>query len=184
MTYNITFLTGSTDKFVEAQSVFGDDIAQLDIDLVEVQHIDPEVVISSKLSDAQKHASGTFIVEDTSLSLDCLGGLPGTLIKWFMKTIGNPGLVNLVEKLGNPSATARVIVGYSRDGAEPLFFEGSIQGTIVTPRGDNGFGWDPIFQPVGYDKTFAEMSAEEKNNISMRKIALQKLKDYLDTTLS
>jgi inosine triphosphate pyrophosphatase len=184
MTHKITFITGNSGKFAEARSILGDQVEQLDIDLVEIQHIDPQVVISSKLKEAQTQTNGHLMVEDISLSLDCLGGLPGPLIKWFMKTIGNPGLVNLAEKLGNPSATARVIVGYSRDGAEPLFFEGSIQGTIVTPRGDNGFGWDPIFQPVGYDKTFAEMSAEEKNNISMRKIALQKLKDYLDTTLS
>ena len=84
----------------------------------------------------------------------------------------------IAQKIGNDKAEAKVIIGYSEDGSEPRFFEGSVKGRIVSPRGDMGFGWDPIFQPDGYNKTFAEMNEEEKNSLSMRKIALQGLKDY------
>jgi len=54
-----------------------------------------------------------------------------------------------------------------------------VKGTIVEPRGETNFGWDPIFQPEGYTKTFAEMSADEKNSLSMRKLAAEKLKESL-----
>lgn len=59
------------------------------------------------------------------------------------------------------------------------FFEGSIKGKIVSPRGDSGFGWDPIFQPDGSKETFAEIDREMKNSISMRRNALNKLKEFL-----
>ena len=59
------------------------------------------------------------------------------------------------------------------------FFEGSIKGKIVFPRGKNGFGWDRIFQPSGHNKTFAEMTKEEKFKISMRTVAVNKLKNFL-----
>jgi XTP/dITP diphosphohydrolase len=73
------------------------------------------------------------------------------------------------------------MIGYT-DGDQIVFFEGEIKGKIVSPRGTGGFGWDQIFQPEGYDKTFGEMSLEEKNKISMRKQALTKLKAYLKET--
>jgi non-canonical purine NTP pyrophosphatase (RdgB/HAM1 family) len=59
-----------------------------------------------------------------------------------------------------------------------LFFEGLLAGQIVPPRGTDGFGWDPIFQPDGWNKTFAEMSQQEKNQCSMRKRAVTQLQDY------
>ena len=59
------------------------------------------------------------------------------------------------------------------------FFEGSIKGTIISPIGKSGFSWDPIFQPDGFSKSFAELTQEEKNEISMRRIALNKLKEFM-----
>jgi non-canonical purine NTP pyrophosphatase (RdgB/HAM1 family) len=96
-----------------------------------------------------------------------------------MKTVGNDGLVKIADSFGNNKAAAKCIIGLSKDDGIVEFFEGSIEGKIVPPRGENGFGWDPIFQPDGWEKTFAEMTQEEKNQISMRKIAFQKLKEYL-----
>jgi non-canonical purine NTP pyrophosphatase (RdgB/HAM1 family) len=59
------------------------------------------------------------------------------------------------------------------------FFEGKVKGTVVSPRGANGFGWDVIFVPEGYDKTFGEMSFEEKNRISHRRLVVDKLSAFL-----
>ncbi len=89
------------------------------------------------------------------------------------------GLANLAEKLGNNEAEAKTIIGYAKNRDEIEFFKGVIHGKIVTQTGVSGFGWDPIFQPDGYDKTFAEMTVEEKNGVSMRKIAVEKLKKFL-----
>ena len=84
------FITGNKGKLVEVQEIISS-VEQLDIDLPEIQDIDAQEIIRAKLEEAQKHHQGQFIVEDTSLYLDCLNGLPGPLIKWFMKTIGNDG---------------------------------------------------------------------------------------------
>lgn len=172
------FITGNKNKFEEVRAVLGE-VEQLDIDLPEIQDIDAKNIIRAKLLDALNHKDGQFIVEDTSLYLDCLKGLPGPLIKWFLKTIGNEGLANLAEKLGNNRAEAKTIIGYAKNRDEVKFFEGSVPGMIVAETGVSGFGWDPIFQPNGHDKTFAEMTAKEKNEMSMRKVAVEKLKEYL-----
>jgi inosine triphosphate pyrophosphatase len=175
MTY---FITGNQNKLAEAKTILGD-IEAYGVDLPEIQEIDAHVIIREKLKEALKHKDGEFIVEDTSLYFEALNGLPGPLIKWFMKTIGNDGLYNLATKLGNNNATAKTLIGYAKNPDEIEFFEGVIEGIIVEPSGGTNFGWDPIFKPNGYERTFAQMGASEKNLISMRKIALEKLRDYL-----
>jgi inosine triphosphate pyrophosphatase len=174
----IYFITGSANKFSEVKSILSN-VEQLDIDLPEIQEIDAKKIIENKLYEAKKHHDGEFIVEDTSLYLDCLKGLPGPLIKWFLKTIGNQGLFEITQKLVNSDAQAKTIIGYSNEKGEINFFEGVLTGQIVSPRGENGFGWDEIFIPSGHEKTFAQMTSDEKNQISMRRSAVNKLKEFL-----
>src|SRR3989344_3582902 len=174
---SLYFITGSKDKLSEMKAILGD-VEQLEVALPELQDLDAQKVIEAKLKEALKHKTGTFIVEDTSLYLTALKGLPGPLIKWFMKTIGNEGLYKIAVSFENKEAEAKTIIGYT-DGGETQFFEGSFRGSIVEPRGDKGFGWDPIFQPEGHSKTFAEMDATEKNLFSMRKVAAEKLRQHL-----
>lgn len=174
----ITFVTSNQGKYEEAKQIIPE-LVQKDIELIEIQEIDPKKIITHKLEEAKKQLSGVLIVEDTSLYINDFNGLPGPLIKWFMKSIGNEGLFKISTSMGNTKATAKIIIGLSKSNSDIEFFEGSIDGNIVSPRGDNGFGWDPIFQPVGESKTFAEMTQEEKNKISMRKIAFEKLKTAL-----
>lgn len=171
------FITGNINKFNEAKSIIPE-IEQIDFDLPEIQELDSRKIIEEKLNEAIKNNSGNFFCEDTSLYINCLNGLPGPLIKWFLEKLGNKGIYDLISKYENKSAYAKTIVGYVEDG-KIIFFEGQVNGKIVEPKSETSFGWDPIFQPEGYEKTFAEMSLEEKNKISMRKEALIKLKNYL-----
>lgn len=173
------FITGNEGKFKEAKEIIPS-LVQLNLDLPEIQDIDPKEIIKFKLLQALKHKKGNFVIEDASLCLDCLGGLPGPLIKWFTKTIGNDGLYKIAKLHKNNKAYAKVIVGYAKNSKELHFFEGKIKGTIVAAKGEFGFGWDPIFMPEGFKKTFAQMSLEEKNKISMRKKAFTKLKKFLE----
>lgn len=176
---SLYFITGSKNKFEEVKSVVGD-IEQFELDLPEIQEIDAHKVITNKLFESQSALKEhkRVIVEDTSLYLDALNGLPGPLIKWFMKTVGNEGLYKMAAAFGNFGAEAKTIIGYT-DGKQIEFFEGSLRGNIVEPRGESNFGWDPIFEPEGRTKTFAEMGVEEKNTLSMRKLAAEKLKTFL-----
>lgn len=173
------FITGNADKFKEMDSILGLELQQLETDLVEIQDIDPEIVVQAKLKEAHGKQQGAFIIEDTSLILEGLNGLPGPLIKWFMKSLGHDGLANLATKLDSSKAIAYTIIGYSDENNKTAFFKGEMHGTIVQPRGNMGFGWDPIFLPDGSEKTLAEMTPEEKNTISTRKLAARKLHEYL-----
>ena len=173
------FITGNKDKFQEVKLMLPE-IEQLDLDLTEIQSIDPKEIIEHKLQEALKQHQGDFIIEDTGLYMDSLNGLPGPLIKWFMKTVGAEGLYKISEGLGNNKAEAKVVLGYARANGAVNFFEGAIKGTIVAPRTDSGFGWDPVFQPDGSEKSFAQMSKDEKNEISHRGIAVRKLREFLE----
>ena len=176
---SLYFITGNKNKLAEVSSILGE-VEQMDIDLPEVQDIDAREIVKAKLLEALNHKEGEFIVEDTSLYLDCLGGLPGPLIKWFMKTLGNEGIYDLCCKYGDYGAEAKTFIGYAKSVDEIYYFEGSVRGKIVEPVAESSFGWDPIFQAEGFDKSFAELSMEEKNSVSMRKVAVGKLKEFLE----
>ena len=173
----INFITGNKNKFSEAKEILGE-VNQIEMDLPEIQEIDPKKIIKEKLKEARKAGKNNFFCEDTSLYIESLQGLPGPLIKWFLKTLKPEGIYKLVKSSTNKKAVAKTIIGYY-DGNSERFFEGEIEGEIVEPKGETNFGWDPLFKPKGYNKTFAEMPKEEKNKISMRKKALIKLNDYV-----
>ncbi len=175
---SLYFITGNPNKLKEAQAILPA-IEGFALDLPEIQELDPKVIIQAKLTEALKHKDGELIVEDTSLHLDALQGLPGPLIKWFLTTLGAAGLYSIADTFGAYGATARVMLGYAKHAQEIHFFEGTLRGTLVPPRGDTSFGWDPVFQPAGHTKTFAEMSTDEKNTISHRSIAFKELKRFL-----
>ncbi len=172
------FLTSSREKFLEIKTIIPS-IEQLEIELPEIQELDAHKIIEAKLKDAQTRTAGAYIVEDTSLYFEVLGSLPGPLIKWFVKAIGNDGLYKIAKTFGNTKAEARTIIGYCDETGVVEYFEGAFDGYVVPPKGTGGFGWDPIFQPRSTEKTFAEMTPEEKSMFSMRRKAAEKLRDYL-----
>ncbi len=172
------FITGNKGKFEEVHAVIPS-LEQLDIDLIEIQEVNPHKIIQAKLIAAFEYHQGEFLVEDTSLDFECLNGLPGPLIKWFLHALGLEGLAELTGRYGNNRAVARTIIGYARTPKDIHFFEGTVEGSIVPPRGSGGMGWDPIFQPNNHEKTFAEMEFEERNTVKMRRIAAEKLKQHL-----
>ncbi|MFH1392129.1 MAG: non-canonical purine NTP pyrophosphatase [bacterium] len=166
----LLFLTSNPNKLKEAQDILGDNIQVIgqNLELDEIQAVGAEKVIEHKTAQAKKALGGKkFFVEDTALYLGKNKEV-GALIKFF----DNQRIVKAYE---NEPAEAVCVIGLS-DGK---IFKGIIKGKIVTSKGKHGFGWDPIFQPEGYNKTFAQMTPEEKNNLSMRKIALEKLRKYL-----
>ncbi len=176
------FVTGNENKFLEVKNMLPNiSLEQLRLDLPEIQSVELEEIIKSKLLEALKHSKRPVIVEDTGLYLECLNGLPGPLIKWFEERIGLYGIADVCEKMGEDKAVARTIIGFASNKEEIRLFEGSIKGSIVQPRKGTGFGWDSIFVPEGHEKAFSEMEPEEKNAISMRRNALEKLREFLES---
>ncbi len=128
------------------------------------------------------------IADDTGLEVDALHGEPGVHSARYAPGNGHDSQANmrlLLERLAGipePERTARfrTVIALMRRGEEPQLFEGSVHGTILdAPRGYGGFGYDPLFRPDGWTKTFAEASADEKNSVSHRARATRALLDAL-----
>ena len=170
------FITSSDDKLAEVERLLGRSLKRAALSLTEIQELDVATVVLHKIQDAYKQLKLPVLVEDTGLSFDAWEGLPGALIKWFLRSIGLDGLCRLLRNETNRAATATTVFGYS-DGTICKLFPGSVDGIIVElPRGNAGFGWDAIFQPRGSERTFAEMSSQEKDRFSMRRLALEQLR--------
>lgn len=183
MSLPIVFVTGNTKKLEEFIAILGKDFPRLitskKIDLPEYQG-EIEDICRDKCRAAANLVKGPVIIEDTCLCFNALKGLPGPYIKWFLEKLGPEGLHRMLHGFEDKSAEAVCTFGYcSGEDSEVHLFQGRNQGIIVSPRGSRDFGWDPCFQPLDYDKTYAELSKEEKNKISHRSKAIEKLKDYL-----
>lgn len=170
---SLVFVTGSKAKWAEAERILAAPLDRVDLDLPEVQHTDVEEVVGAKAAAAwQALGRRPVLVEDTGLALHAWGGLPGALVKWFMKTVGADGLCRMLADFPDRSATATTIVAV-HDGKLRVFC-GAVRGQIAQePRGSHGFGWDSVFIPDGSTYTFAEMGPEEKDRFSMRRLALE-----------
>jgi len=174
------FITSNPGKAKYLNDFFDFPIKHLALDISEIQSLDLEEIVSQKALEAYREVKKPVLVEDISLTFNALNKLPGPLIKWFSKSLGNDNLCKLAGFYQDKTAIAEVQFAlYSENGLK--IFRGSCKGLISSrPRGDNGFGWDPIFIPEGHSKTFAEMDPQEKHETSMRREALIKIKNYLD----
>jgi non-canonical purine NTP pyrophosphatase (RdgB/HAM1 family) len=168
------FLTSNEHKVEEANAILGD-VHQLDVDIDEIQSLDQEAIVRHKLDEARNHASDVF-VEDTALYFDEMNGLPGPLVKWFLEAIGPEGLWQLA--LSQNALRARAITMIGHYDGDYHFYTGEVNGMIGEPRGD-GFGWDPIFYPDGYEQSYAELG-DEKHDISHRTKAFRAFADETD----
>lgn len=178
----VCFVTGNANKLRELKAVLGEkvELTSQAIDLLEIQGTPVEISVE-KCKLASKHVGGAVLVEDTCLEFDALGGMPGPYVKWFLDKIGPKGLCDLLAAFPNKKARAVCTMAFSEGpGHEPKVFQGIVHGKIVEPRGNNNFGWDPIFQPDGHEGTYAELPAEIKHAISHRTLAINRLLEYFD----
>lgn len=177
----ITFITGNKAKaeLLAKHLKIKVDHKKLDID--EIQSLDLDEVVTKKAKAAYAIIKSPVLVEDVSLVYNALGRLPGPLIKWFLEELDNAGLCRLINHYKKDrSAIARVAFCYF-DGNELKVFNAQIKGSIAAhPRGEKGFGWDPIFIPEGFNQTWAEMDEKDAGASSMRKVALEKFEKYLN----
>lgn len=175
---SLTFITGNLNKVERTKRYVHIPLNHKKLDLMEIQSLDPKEVVEHKVKEAYKIVKKPVLVEDTSVVIHALGKLPGPLIKWFLEELGPDGICKLVPD-NDRTATASVLFGL-HDGKKIHYFEGEIDGTVAKkPHGENGFGWDSIFIPDGQNKTHAEMTQEEMDKISVRKIALEKMRKEL-----
>lgn len=177
ITKPFTFVTGNPSKAEQLgwHLHLENPPAHAKVDAEEIQSLDLAKVVEHKVRSAYQLLGSPVLVEDISLCFTALGMLPGPLIKWFLQELGNDGLARLVDAYPDRNAVATVAFAYF-DGQEVQQFYGETLGSIATePRGEQGFGWDPVFIPQGSALTWAEMSKEEQMQSSVRRLALEKL---------
>ena len=173
-----TLVTGNPHKLAEARRILGIEIAGENLDLPEIQSSDLETVLRAKADAAWAALGRPLIVEDTGLALAALNGFPGPLVKWLLQAIGAAGMARLGHSLGEPRVEAMCGLLYL-DAEGPILAKGRTPGTLVEPRGEGGFGWDPVFQPDGTSETYAELSPEIKDEIGHRGRAWRALQSQL-----
>src|ERR1035437_5832135 len=176
---SITFITGNPAKAEQLSRHLDLPVEHHRLDLPEIQSLNLREIAEEKARAAFQALGTSVLVEDTSLTFTALGRLPGPLIKWFLKELGNEGLTRLLDGYKDRSCLAEVIFALY-DGKEMRTFSGECLGHIAPrPLGEEGFGWDPIFIPEGHERTWGVMSAEEQKQTSMRRRALKKLESAL-----
>ena len=178
----VFFATGNKHKFNEARII----LTNLDIAVGMLRMKDTEIQSDNLMEIAQTSARDVFercklpvIVEDAGLFVENLSGFPGPYASYTYETIGNKGLLRLLQKVENRKARFCAVIAYcDNEVKKPVTFEGEVRGKITLSqrvRSDkSGFGFDPIFQPDRSIKTFAEMTIAEKNKFSHRAKAVLK----------
>ena len=191
----IVFATNNAHKLAEVRQILGQQFQVVGLADIGCTEDIPETADTlegnalQKAHDVKEHYGFDCFADDTGLEVEALGGAPGVHTARYAELAGEGDshssdanmrlLLRKLEKYNNRNARFRTVIALLYQGEEYLF-EGICEGTILTERhGTEGFGYDPVFQPKGYDRCFAQMTADEKNAISHRGRATQKLAEFL-----
>jgi len=174
----IHFATSNMHKFEEAQLVLGEygiGVVKLNAKGLEIQADDLEEIARTAVTHLIKTQSLHTVVEDAGLFIKALNGFPGSYSSYVLRTIGNKGVLKLMQNVTDRKAEFKSVVAFCAPNIQPRCFQGVVEGSLsLEARGTHGFGFDPIFVPLeGNGRTFAEMAIEEKNKISHRARAMR-----------
>lgn len=192
MIKKLVFATNNAHKLDEIRAILGDKIEVLSLKDINCDADIPETADTLEGNAALKaeyiyknYGLGCF-ADDTGLEVEALGGAPGVYSARYAGGDGHDSEANMRKLLKeldgkqNRKAQFRTAICLIEQGEEHLF-EGIVKGSIIEQkRGASGFGYDPVFMPEGYEETFAEMGNAEKNKISHRARAVEKLCEYLN----
>ena len=193
MKRKLVFATNNAHNLEEVSAILGDQVELLSLNDIGCQTDIPETAETLegnallKSSYIYKNYHLDCFADDTGLEVEALNGAPGVYSARYAGGEGHDAQANMLKLLHeldgkeNRKAQFRTAISLILDGKEYLF-EGVIKGEIIKEkRGDSGFGYDPVFMPEGYDRTFAELGNDIKNQISHRALAVQKLCEFLQS---
>jgi XTP/dITP diphosphohydrolase len=176
------FVTTNESKCGEAERILGVELEKAALEVPEVQSLDFAEVALHKARAAREALNSPpypVLVEDSGLVVGAWNGLPGALTKWFLASVGNEGILEMLSS-EDRSARAVCAVAVADAGGDVRVFQGVVQGEIsAEPRGEEGFGWDPIFVPQGGHLTYAEMG-ESKHKDSHRARAFKQVRRWME----
>ena len=191
MKKRLVFATNNAHKLEEIRAILGNSIEILSLADIHCHADIPETADTLEGNARQKsryvydHYGLDCFADDTGLEVESLGGAPGVYSARYANGQGHDSQANMnkllkeMEEKNDRKAQFRTIISLIEKGEERQF-EGIVKGQITREkRGESGFGYDPIFQPDGYETTFAELGSDIKNRISHRARAVAALCDYL-----
>ncbi len=178
------FVTSNEHKHREAAEILGVELEGAAPEVPEIQDLSVSEVAAAKALAAYEALGSPVhpvLVEDSGLVVEAWNGLPGAFTKWFMKSVGNEGLLRMLPP--DEDRSARAVCAVAVAGGASLedvrVFLGEVSGVLATePRGEGGFGWDPIFISRGSSLTYAQMG-REKNADSHRARAFREVRSWL-----
>jgi len=181
MTREIIFVTSNKWKAAEVESIFRKHKLTLEIyygETPEIQSENLRIISLFRALTAYLMLGKPLFVEDAGLFIEALKGFPGPYSSYVYKTIGLENILKIVPQKERRATFLSCICFINESG--PRFFTGKCDGTIaMAPRGSKGFGYDPIFIPKGLQRTLAELEVDEKNQVSHRGVAVDKLCRWL-----
>lgn len=180
----INFASSNPHKIAEVKEIlepFGIKVNPVKSKVREIQSDSPEEIAADSARVTAQATSKSIVVEDAGLFIESLGGFPGPYSSYVYSTIGCRGVLKLMEGVAERTATFRSAVSYCEADGEPKVFTGETRGKIsLTEKAGREFGYDPIFVPDELNgRTFSELSVKEKNKVSHRSRAFNKLANWL-----
>ncbi|HTY47581.1 MAG TPA: RdgB/HAM1 family non-canonical purine NTP pyrophosphatase [Methanomassiliicoccales archaeon] len=170
----VTSNQGKLKEFRHALEPLGFRLHHLPEDVDEIQADTLEEVVEACVRDLRARGIRDFVLDDSGLFVNALGGFPGVYSSYVFKTLGSEGILKLLEGQKDRRASFRCCIGCSVDGVGEFNVSQDVEGKIIgEKRGSGGFGFDPIFMPDGFVETFAEMPIDAKNRISHRGKAIK-----------
>jgi inosine triphosphate pyrophosphatase len=175
----VVYVTGNANKAKYFAKMVGLNIPHIKVDVDEIQSINLNDIVEHKAKQAFELVRKPVIVEDTKLSFNALGGLPGPFIKWFLDELGTEGLCKILNSYDDRSAVAGAAIAYY-DGKTLEIFDRELLGTIADePAGDSEFGWNSVFIPEGSDITLGQMDDTEFRKYYARIKPFDAIADFL-----
>lgn len=174
-------MTSNRHKAEEVASFFAGvaEVEHISLEIPESQDDDVQNIAREKARSAWGQVRRPLIVDDTAFSIDALNGFPGPYAAYVQGTIGNEGVLRLMAGQENRKAHFETAIAYADGIGEIRIFSGVVEGEVTdAPRGEEGFGYDPIFAVGG--RTFAEIPMAEKNLLSHRARALAAFRAWLE----
>lgn len=172
----ITSNLGKLREFKAALEPLGFEVVHLDVEVDEVQADTLEEVVAGCMRQLRSRGVKDFVIDDSGLFVDALRGFPGVYSSYALRTLGCEGLLKLMQGVQDRRARFECCVGCSLEGMRDIVLKERCEGRILEAgRGEEGFGFDPIFAAEGEGRSFAEMPLDEKNLISHRGKAIKSL---------
>jgi XTP/dITP diphosphohydrolase len=181
--YLLFFATGNPHKVAEVKSLLSAYpliLLHLPVKGTEIQADTVTAIAEASARNAARTTGLPLIVEDTGLFIDALTGFPGPYASYVQTTIGNTGVLKLLDGVVTRTAEFRSTVAFCEPHGQPVSFTGVVEGRITRRgRGRLGFGFDPIFEPTGGGgRTLAEMEMAVKNRVSHRGLAVRAFAEW------